>query len=114
MNRATEGQEGVSPKFTLNFGVILSDQEIARVEQEIIDRGFGGWTWYDTTRGSSVMIACVPQWGCVSAAHRHGMTDLVADADLAEYKLEAKEGWLRTEVVERQDYDRILGQEVTQ
>lgn len=111
MYRAEEGAEGVTPKTSFRFGGILSDQEITRIEQELVERKIGGWTWYNGKQGSTLMMACVAQWGCESDTHQGAMADLLADVDLAGYGITSQTGWLRNEVFERDDYDRFLSGE---
>ena len=110
MYRAEEGEAGASPKTSFRFSTMLSDQEIELVEVELKDRKVGGWTWYNGTAGSRLMVANVPQWTDRSGdEHSSVMDGVLGDLQGAGFGVQSQTSWLRAEVIERNDYDLLLG-----
>jgi len=77
MEPPTEGNTQAASDFTLTFdGALKNLDAIARVEKELSDARFQGWTW--TTRGGKpvLQLNSVPQWGGTNEGHAKMTADL--------------------------------------
>ena len=60
---------GCSPVVNWTFGDSISLSERDAIEDILVERGIGGWTWYNDSGQTALRAISVPQWGGDSDTH---------------------------------------------
>lgn len=69
---------GCSPVVTWTFGPNIEERERAIVENLLVARGIGGWTWYNDSGSVALRAVSVPQWGGDAKKHLNA-ADLITE-----------------------------------
>ncbi|KKN47165.1 hypothetical protein LCGC14_0665610 [marine sediment metagenome] len=70
---------GCSPVVTWTFGGSISDKERDIVQNLMVARGIGGWTWYNDGNQKALRAVSVPQWGGDAKKHLSA-ADLITES----------------------------------
>lgn len=109
------GEGNRQPVVDWEFNEPITPDERDAIQETLVDSGIGGWTWFRSPSGQTVLRAvAVPQWGGDANEHLRS-ADLVSDLfRQVGYAFEREDGEVGVQIMEREgenSYDRLIGAE---
>lgn len=108
MKESKANAPGASPKVNLGFDQALSKEEMKEVEATMVTAGLGGWTWGQKGGKTTVMAACIPDWGGEPKAHLEAMDTVMSVVQDTIGKVTSSVDWAEMTVMSSGDYDKFI------
>lgn len=108
MKRTTKGAEGAQPRVELGFDETLNDSQVRAVESAMVDAGLGGWTWGKRGGKTSVMAACIPQWGGEAETHLSAMETVMKVCQESIGSVSQSIDWAEMTTMDASNYDDFI------
>jgi len=102
-------KEGGSPQVHLDFSHDLDSRQMGAVENVLRANEVGGWTWHNKAGRTSLMMACIPQWGGESEAHLRTTRSVQSTLKKAGVRTGYRVKQVDITILDRDNYDSYIG-----
>lgn len=109
MGRCVGPKTACDPVVDLRFDNTLSVGQIEKINTVLGTAGFSGWTWGKVGGKPVLRMVSVPAWGGNTAQHVKATNKLAASLQQRGYTNKTRIKWVKTEVLDRENYATVLG-----